>query len=187
MFTYLQNLDTSILLFIQEHIRNPILTPIFKFITGLGNAGMIWIFIIFLLLCYRKSRKTGIAALITIVICFIINNIMIKNFAARPRPFTMIQNLQILIAKPTDFSFPSGHTAISFAVAGAIFFAGNKKFGIGAFVLASAIGFSRLYLGVHYPSDVICGILVGLLTSLCVSKVFVYSQDKLKGNVISSK
>lgn len=187
MVAYLQNLDTSILLFIQEHIRNPILTPIFKFITALGNGGMIWIFITLLLLCYRKSRKTGIATLVTIFICFIINNIMIKNFAARPRPFAMIQNLQVLIAKPTDFSFPSGHTAISFAVAGTIFFAGNRKLGIGAFVLAGAIGFSRLYLGVHYPSDVICGILVGLLTSICVSRLLVYLQDKPKENVISSK
>ena len=178
MFEYLQNLDGNILLFLQDYVRNPIMTPIFKLITMAGNGGFLWFLIIIGMLCYKKSRKIGIATLITLVICIIINNIMIKNLVARPRPFDLLPDLQVLIKKPTDFSFPSGHTASSFAAAGAIFYAGYKKWGTVALILAGAIGFSRLYLGVHYPSDVIWGALVGVLISLIISKVLVYFEEK---------
>lgn len=186
MFHFLYNIDVDILLFIQEHLRNPIMTPIFKFITTLGNGGMIWLAVILGLLCYKNTRNVGIATLITLVACFIINNIILKNVIARPRPFEMLNQLQVLINKPTDFSFPSGHTANSFAVAGAIYLFGNKKWGIGAFILAGAIGFSRLYLGVHYPSDVICGGLVGIYTSLLVRRLIVYWQEKQKQKVLNT-
>jgi len=178
MYHFLYNIDVNILLFIQEHLRNHILTPIFKFLTTVGNGGMIWLVIILGMLCYKNTRNVGIAALITLVACIIINNIILKNFVARPRPFEMLTQLQALIKKPTDFSFPSGHTASSFAVAGAIYFLGNKNWGIGAFILAGAIGFSRLYLGVHYPSDVICGGMVGIFTSLLVKRLIIYWQEK---------
>ena len=178
MFQYFNSFDGNMLLFIQEHLRNPILTPAFQFITTLGNGGLIWLIIISFLLVFKKSRKTGLVALITLVMCIIINNVMLKHIIARPRPFDTLTQLQVLIKKPTDFSFPSGHTASSFAVAGAFYYYGNKKWGIIAFLFAGLIGFSRLYLGVHYPSDVICGALSGLIISLFISRVAVYLQNR---------
>ena len=103
MFHFLYNFDVNILLFIQEYLRNPVLTPIFKFISTLGNEGMIWLVIILGMLCYKKSRYTGIVSLITFISCFIINNLLIKNIIARPRPFDVLTQLQVLIVKPTDF------------------------------------------------------------------------------------
>ena len=174
MFDNLQKLDTSILMMIQNHIRNPILTPIFRFITVLGNCGMIWILLIAIMLCFKKTRMLGVLSLLTLILSFVIDNIILKNLIERARPFNVISNLQVLIIKPTDFSFPSGHTASSFGVAGTIFLYGYRKCGALALILAASIGFSRIYLGVHYPSDVLFGIMVGLGLSYLVSNCFTY-------------
>jgi len=174
MFDYLLNLDTNILIMIQDHMRNPILTPIFKLITMLGNGGLIWILLIAIMLCFKKTRTLGFLSLLTLILSFIINNVLLKNIVERIRPFNMIPNLHALITNPTDFSFPSGHTASSFAVAGTIFLYGNRKYGILALMFAVAIGFSRLYLGVHYPSDVLFGAVLGFGISYFVSNCFTY-------------
>lgn len=88
-----------------------------------------------------------------------------QNIVARPRPFAEIEALIPLIAKPTDFSFPSGHTTASFAVALVMLRMLPKKIGIPAVVLAALVAFSRLYLGVHYPTDVLTGFVVALVGS----------------------
>lgn len=180
MFNLINNLDGYTLLFIQQHMRTSILTPIFKLLTDLGNSGLIWLIITIALLCFKKTRSLGLAALLSLAVCFIINNEILKNVIARPRPFTQLSGLNVLIPKPSDFSFPSGHTASSFATAGAFFYYGNKKWGIFALILASLIGFSRLYLGVHYPSDVLFGALLGMLISFTVSKAIIYYQSHHK-------
>ena len=174
MFYYLHNLDTNILMMIQDNIRNPVLTPIFKFITILGNGGLIWILLIAIMICFKKTRMLGVLSLLSLILSFIINNMLLKNLVGRIRPFNMIPNLHALITQPTDFSFPSGHTASSFSVAGTIFLYGYRKYGIMALILATAIGFSRLYLGVHYPSDVLFGAVLGFGLSYFVSNCFVY-------------
>lgn len=176
MLKIINNLDGVILLYIQQHMRQPMLTPIFKILTDMGNNGLFWLIIIITLLCFKKTRSVGLVALLSLAVCFIINNEILKNVIARPRPFIQLTQLNILIPKPTDFSFPSGHTASSFAAAGAFYFYGNKKWGISAFVLAGLIGFSRLYLGVHYPSDVLFGAFVGVLIGFVVSKAVSYHQ-----------
>jgi Membrane-associated phospholipid phosphatase len=176
MFNLINNLDGYTLLFIQQHMRTPILTPFLKLLTDMGNSGLIWLIITIALLCFKKTRSVGLAALLSLVVCFIINNEILKNVIARPRPFTQLSGLNVLIPKPSDFSFPSGHTASSFAAAGAFFYCGNKKWGILALILAGFIGFSRLYLGVHYPSDVLFGALLGMLISFIVNKVIKYYQ-----------
>jgi undecaprenyl-diphosphatase len=159
-------------------MRYSILTPMFKLVSDLGNDGLIWLLIIAGLLVFKKTRMTGLVALLSLGICFIINNELIKNLVARPRPFDLITQLKVLIARPTDFSFPSGHTASSFASAGAFYYYGDKRWGILALIFAGVIGFSRLYLGVHYPSDVICGAIIGLIISFLVSKVMLYRQEQ---------
>lgn len=174
MFNLINNLDGYLLLFIQQHMRHPILTPLFILLTDMGNNGLFWLIIIIALLCFKRTRYVGLVALLSLVVCFIINNEILKNVIARPRPFTQLAQLNTLIPRPSSFSFPSGHTANSFAAAGAFYYYGNKKWGISALILAGFIGFSRLYLGVHYPSDVLCGALLGLLISYAVSKAVLY-------------
>ena len=154
-------MDGNILLWIQCNMRSEILTPFFKFITALGNAGAVWIFLTVLLLVFKSTRKTGLTCAVSLSSSFFVNNLILKNVIARPRPYTALSDLIVLIPYPHDLSFPSGHSAASFAVAAAIYLAMPKKYGIPALILATLIAFSRLYLGVHYPTDVIFGILSG--------------------------
>lgn len=160
-----QNLDGEILLQIQQHLRTDMLTPLMKFVTFLGNGGWFWILCAVVLLAIPKTRKTGYAAVLSLIFGVIVTNLLLKNIVARPRPFAEIEALIPLIAKPTDFSFPSGHTTASFAVALVMLRMLPKKIGIPAVVLAAMVAFSRLYLGVHYPTDVLAGFVVALVGS----------------------
>ena len=160
-----QNLDGEILLQIQQHLRTDMLTPFMKIVTFLGNGGWFWILCAVVLLAVPKTRKTGYAAVLSLIFGVIVTNLLLKNIVARPRPFAEIEALIPLIAKPTDFSFPSGHTTASFAVALVMLRMLPKKIGIPAVVLAALVAFSRLYLGVHYPTDVLVGFVVALVGS----------------------
>lgn len=177
------NLDANILLMIQEYIRTPYLTPIFKFITTLGDHGDIWILIAVILLCFKRTRKFGVLALIALFFAYLIDNVLLKSIIARVRPYEVIDNLHILINKPHDFSFPSGHTGSSFAAAIIIYQALPRKYGVLIIALATLIGISRLYLGVHYPSDVIGGAIIGSLIGMSVYKIFIYLESKKIINV----
>lgn len=164
----LQELDMNILLWIQEHLRTDVLTPFWKVITFLGNGGWFWIVLCVLMICVGKTRKVGITAALSLALGFLITNLLLKNIVARPRPFDSYAQILPLITRPTDYSFPSGHTCASFACALVYLRMLPKKFGIPAVILAGMIAFSRLYLGVHYPGDVLVGFLVAVLTSLLV-------------------
>lgn len=160
------DIDISILLFIQEHIRKEWLTVIMKAITFLGDLGWFWILLGILLVFPKKTRNIGFVVLFSLLIDILVNNVALKNIIARTRPYDFTDAIIPLIPKPHDFSFPSGHTAASFASAFVCYRMAPKKYGIAALVLAALIGLSRLYLGVHYPSDVIGGFFVGLLSSI---------------------
>lgn len=161
----IQQLDGEILLLIQRYLRTDMLTPFMKIVTFLGNGGWFWILCAVVLLAIPKTRKTGYAAVLSLIFGVIVTNLLLKNIVARPRPFAEIEALIPLIAKPTDFSFPSGHTTASFAVALVMLRMLPKKIGIPAVVLAALVAFSRLYLGVHYPTDVLAGFVVALVGS----------------------
>lgn len=162
MLETLLNLDGGILLFLQEAVRNPILNPVMTAITTLGNAGILWIVLTALLLIPQKTRKVGVMSLCALLASLLMNNILIKNLVARVRPYNALDGLVILVRKPSEFSFPSGHAASSFASACVMFRKLPKKYGIPALVMAALISFSRLYVGVHYPSDVLAGIVSGI-------------------------
>ena len=165
-------MEGSILLWIQENMRSDVLTPFFKVITLLGNTGTIWIFLSIFLLCIKSTRKIGLTCATSLLTSFIINNLILKNLFARTRPYEVISNLNALIPFPNDYSFPSGHTAASFAVATVIFLTMPKKYGIPALILAVLVSFSRLYLGVHYPTDVIFGMLSAtIIASICTQAI----------------
>ena len=183
-----QNLDGEILLQIQQHLRTDMLTPFMKIVTFLGNGGWFWILCAVVLLAIPKTRKTGYAAVFSLIFGAIVTNLLLKNIVARPRPFAEIEALIPLIAKPTDFSFPSGHTTASFAVALVMLRMLPKKIGIPAVVLAALVAFSRLYLGVHYPTDVLVGFVVALVGSLlAVWIVRMMHIAKLNGRICGAK
>ena len=174
-----QNLDGEILLLIQRYLRMDMLTPFMKSVTFLGNGGWFWILCAVVLLAVQKTRKTGYAAALSLIFGSIVTNLLLKNIVARPRPFAEIEALIPMITKPKDFSFPSGHTTASFAVALVMLRMLPKKFGIPAVVLAALVAFSRLYLGVHYPTDVLAGFVIALVGStLSVWIVRTKPEDK---------
>lgn len=164
-------LDGNILLWIQEYIRNDFLTPIFKFITHLGDEGYVWIAIAVILLFVKKYRKVGLMVGASLLGSLVFNNMIIKNIVARPRPYRMIETLSILIPEPGEYSFPSGHTSSSFAAGVVLYLMLPKKYGVPAMILAFLLGISRLYVGVHYPTDVLGGMAMGTLIAFAVVKV----------------
>ena len=180
MLETLLNLDGGFLLFLQESVRNPILDNIMIFITSLGNGGMIWIAATIALLIPKKTRKAGIMSAAALLGSLIINNNIVKNIVQRPRPFVTFTDLQIIIPTPSEFSFPSGHTSSSFAAAAVFYRHLPKKLGLPAVILAGLIGFSRLYVGVHYPTDVIAGVLMGILLSYLAEYLVNLFVKKLK-------
>jgi membrane-associated phospholipid phosphatase len=161
MIQFIMQMDQTILYWIQENVRNPFLTPIFIFITRLGNSAFIWLFTALVLLGVKKLRHCGVALLVSLIISSILVDEILKNVFCRIRPFNAMPGLMALIPKPGSYSFPSGHTTTAFAAATVIAICLPKKFGIMGYILAVLIGFSRMYLGVHYPSDVLAGIILG--------------------------
>lgn len=177
----LQNLiamEADILLWIQNNVRNELLTPIFKFITTLGNGGLIWIVGSIGLLIPKKTRRVGVLALISLVFSALIDNVILKNVVARTRPYEVIEGLTSLVGAQKDYSFPSGHTGSAFAAAVVMFLGLPKKCGISILVFACLMGLSRLYVGVHYPSDVLCGALIGTGIALVVYRVGTLLAEK---------
>ncbi len=156
-------LEFSVLNFIYS-LHTPELDSIMVFITHLGDAGLIWIAIGFFMLFLPKYRKAGICVLIALVLDFIIANLTLKPLVARIRPYEYCEFVELLIPKPSDFSFPSGHSFAAFAAATSVYIY-HKRVGGVLLVLASLIAFSRLYLYVHFPSDVICGVIFGISVS----------------------
>ena len=152
--------DFSILNFIQTHLQCQFLDVVMPFITFLGDVGLVWILVSVVLLFFKKTRILGIQLLISIVFAFIVYQCILKPLIARPRPFVQNPEFTLLIKAPKDFSFPSGHTACGFSFVVILFLAKNKWW-IPSLVLASLIGFSRLYLYVHFPTDVLCGAICG--------------------------
>lgn len=174
-------LDGNILLFIQEYVRQDWMTPFWKAITSLADGGRFWIALSIILLFPKKTRKAGIAGLLALLLNMIFTNIILKNLVARPRPYDVIEGLDAVIKKLKSYSFPSGHTACSFAAAYAYYRClPQKKWGVAALVLAGLIGFSRIYVGVHYLTDVIGGALVGMFAAWLSYRLIGVIVDKIQ-------
>lgn len=180
MLETLLHLDGNILLFIQDAVRNPVLDPVMKVITSLGNAGILWIILTILLLIPEKTRKVGMMSACALLASLLVNNILVKNLAARARPYNAIEGLIPIVTKPSEFSFPSGHAASSLASASVFYRKLPKKYGIMAVVIAVLISLSRLYVGVHYPTDVIAGIISGIGCSYLGEWTVVFAEQKKK-------
>ncbi|OUQ81139.1 phosphatase PAP2 family protein [Flavonifractor sp. An100] len=170
----LQNLDSAILLAIQE-VRSSTLDPLMQAYTSLGNAGMVWIVLSAGMLCFKPTRKAGVLALVAMLLGLVCTNLILKPLVARDRPWLDVAGLIPLIEEPDPHSFPSGHTCAAFATA-MIFWRALPETWIGtkALVMCMAflMGLSRLYVGVHYPSDVLAGALVGSSCAWTVWRIY---------------
>lgn len=171
LLQFLLDLDGKILLFIQEYLRFPLLTGIMRFITSLGDGGLIWIVLAAVFIWTKRYRKTGTAMAVALLIGYLSTNLILKNLVMRVRPYEAIAGLEALIGPLRDSSFPSGHATSSIAAAFVVLKGSPRYIGIPAFVLAALICFSRLYLGVHYPTDVLAGVLIGLFAAFSAKYV----------------
>jgi undecaprenyl-diphosphatase len=165
--------DNYILLVIKKYVQNKYLDKLMPVVTGIGNLGFIWIMIAFTLLLDKPYKVIGDIVLITLVISTIIGEGIVKHLVRRIRPCNDGSAIKLLIAKPISYSFPSGHTLSSFAVAEVLstYF---TEYSLIFISIAFLIALSRLYLYVHYPTDVIAGIIFGLL---CSKLVFIILQE----------
>ena len=174
------DMDEKILLWIQEHMTADFLTPIMKVFTYSLNSGLLPIAITILLVCFKKTRKIGVLCACAIAATFLIDNIIIKNIVARVRPYEAVEGVSRLIAKQRDYSFPSGHSAAAFTFATVIFKKCSPKIGVPALVYAALVAFSRMYLGVHYPSDVLIGAVTGSLFAYIICLIYDKKISKAK-------
>ena len=170
--------EFRILDFIQEHLRTDFGDFIMPLISMLGNGGIVWLCISGILCIFPKYRKYGITMLIALMIDVLICNLTLKPLIARTRPFTVNMDINLLIVAPKDYSFPSGHSAASFSAAFSLLF-GKNKLWKPSMVLAALIAFSRLYLYVHYPSDIFAGILIGFITGFLANIIYRTSEKIL--------
>ena len=162
----IQNIDFSILIWIQENIRCAFLDVVLPFITRLCNNGEIWILIGVVLLFFKKYRKFGVFVLVGMLLGSLIGNEILKPIIARPRPCHIYEMLpEMLVDIPKSYSFPSGHTTSS-VISATVLIMANKKFSFFAVPLAFLIAFSRMYLFVHFPTDILGGIVLGVLIGL---------------------
>ena len=171
MFDLITSWDFSVLYWIQENLRSAFLDNVMVPFTSVFNGGIFWLALCALLLIFRKTRSTGIVVLSAMAVAYLAGEVGIKNIICRLRPCVVDSSVPLALEIPASYSFPSGHTASSFAAATAIFSI-NKKRGAGALCLAALVGFSRLYLFVHFPTDVLCGMLLGVLSGVFAAFIF---------------
>ena len=179
----ISSFDHRVLVAINASMRLPFMAAVMPWVTKLGDGGVFWIALALVLLIPKKTRRTGAAMAVAMLLGLIIGNGLIKNLVMRTRPFDLahpvVSRSNLLIAPPTDYSFPSGHTLASFEAATALF-KDHSVYGFFAYVLAILIAFSRLYLQVHYPSDVLGGAILGFLLGLLGSSIVKSVADKME-------
>lgn len=163
-----EQLEFSILYFMQT-LHTPFLDKVVPVITSFGNGGWGFIALGLILLCFTRTRKMGFLMLLSLLVGFLVGNVAIKNLVMRSRPCWIDEAVPLLIANPHDYSFPSGHTLAAFEAAFTIFLM-NRKWGVPALVFAALIGLSRLYLFVHFPTDVLSGMALGIFIAWYVAR-----------------
>ncbi|MFL0248160.1 phosphatase PAP2 family protein [Candidatus Clostridium stratigraminis] len=181
---YLLNVDNIILHFCSVVIKNNFFDTVMPIASNINNNGEVWILIAIVLLLNKniEVKEIGAAMLIALLLGLVLGEGVLKNLIGRARPTSPAYNYTFLISPPKSFSFPSGHTTSSFAAFGVCFFK-KARYRYFALALAITIAFSRIYLHVHYPSDILGGIILGLISAklaVNISKKF-FRKKVLKG------
>lgn len=182
----IQQFDEQALVWIAENVRCALLDPFMKLYTQLGNTGVLFIVLGILMLFFKRTRKAGFSALCAMLIGLIVVNFTIKPLVSRPRPWLVIENFINLTPEHDPNSFPSGHTNAAFAFALAVCMSAPRRWmKVAAVCMAVVMGLSRLYVGVHFPSDVLMGAVIGSLCGLAgawvISKVWDRLPARLRG------
>jgi undecaprenyl-diphosphatase len=159
----LNTFELGILDFIQEHLGCAFLDAAMPIITMLGDGGIFWISIAVIMLFFKSTRKTALTMGMALVMGLLVCNVTLKPLVGRIRPYDVNPDFPLLIDRLSDYSFPSGHTVASFEAAVTLMICERRRFGYAALALAFVIAFSRLYLYVHYPTDVLTSIILGSL------------------------
>lgn len=154
--------DWPVMRFIQLHMKCGVMDFIMPKLTMLGNLGAIWFIAAAVLVCIKQYRRQGLVLLAALAAGAVIGNAAIKNIVMRPRPCWIDPPALMLIPVPMDYSFPSGHSLAGF-IGASVLFMTRRLWGIIAFIIAAIIAFSRIYLFVHFPTDVLAGIALGLV------------------------
>lgn len=167
------------MLWVQEVVRQDWLSPLAAFYTTLGNSGLLWIVLCLGMLLFSRTRRAGAAGLLALLCSLLLTNGLLKHLAQRIRPWHILEGLIPLVYEGDPNSFPSGHTSAAFAAAVAWLHALPKRWmkAIGL-VMAALMGLSRLYVGVHFPTDVLCGALVGALCGFLGWRLLTYIEKK---------
>lgn len=167
--------ELKILDFIKDTFGCAFLDKAMPIVSMFGDHGIFWMALTAILLIPKKTRRMGFSMAIALALGFIFGNMIIKNAVARTRPYEYRPEIELLVKKLSDYSFPSGHTLASFEASVCIFIR-NKKWGVPALVLAVLIALSRLYLYVHFPSDVLAGALLGtvfaIVATLIINRIY---------------
>ena len=165
--------DGSVLLFIQEHLRFGLGDVLLPFWSSLGNVGLIWIAAALLMLCFRRTRRAGVLALAAMLLNLLAVNVVLKHLVSRTRPWLVVDGLVTLLRSSDPNSFPSGHTSAAFAFAASMCCHLDVTWGkVLAVIAAVLMGWSRLYVGVHFPSDVLAGAVIGTLCGLLATWLY---------------
>ncbi len=183
---FLNSYEIPILDFISEHTKCNFLDTVLPYITSLADAGIFWIILAAVLLIFKKTRKAGFMMGLALIMGLVVGNMTMKPLIARIRPYDVNPDAVLLIERLHDYSFPSGHTLASFEGAGVLMLTHRKTMGYAALILAIIIAFSRMYLYVHYPTDVLAGIILGLLFAILSYKIveYLYSIYKNKKEAV---
>ncbi len=171
MIETITQIDFAVLDFIQANLRTEFLDWFMVFLSTIGEGGIVWFAIAIPMLFFKKSRTCGVVMILSMGVTLLLGEFLLKNLVGRVRPCNVNTEIEMLINRPRSFSFPSGHTSSSFASAVTVF-QWNKKYGIIALLLAFLVSFSRLYNYVHFPTDVLAGMIFGILTSILVYHIF---------------
>lgn len=187
MLDFITQIDFSILELIQQNLRCEFLDHLMVFLSLIGEGGLVWFLIAVPMLFFKKTRTCGVVMILSMGVSLLLGEFVLKNLIGRVRPCNVNSDFEMLVKRPQSFSFPSGHTSSSFAAATSVFL-WNKKYGVPTLILAFLIGFSRLYNYVHFPTDVLCGMLFGIFISLlCYHFIKKYKFDNKIENLRFSR
>ena len=183
MLQALAALDGGVLLWIQENLRGA-LDPLVCWYTHLGDHGLLWIVLTAALLLFPRTRRAGVVSAIALLLSLLCTNVVLKHLVARPRPWLDVAGLIPLVDEPDPNSFPSGHTSAALAAACAWWNTLPRRWMAPlGLALAAAMTLSRRYVGVHYPSDVLAGVLVGLFCGWAACRLWRPAERRLGGRL----